>query len=96
MPGLTLRDLPEELLERLRTLARKERRSLNQEVIVLLEAACRGEAPGALSVPAVLDLETQARLLGTLAGRWQGKAEAGRLVREIYEARTAGRGVDLS
>ncbi len=39
MASLTLKGLPDDLLNRLRTLATEERRSLNQQTILLLEQA---------------------------------------------------------
>ena len=39
MSALTLKGIPEEVMERLRDLADKERRSLNQQAILLLERA---------------------------------------------------------
>jgi antitoxin VapB len=44
MPTLTLRDVPEALHKWLRRLAGEHRRSVNQEVIAVLEAV-RGTAP---------------------------------------------------
>lgn len=43
MPSLTLKSIPETLLEQLRSLAEKERRSLNQQTILLLEQALQAE-----------------------------------------------------
>jgi plasmid stability protein len=43
MPVLHIRNVPEELCERLRTLARRERRSVNAEVIGLLAKAVEPE-----------------------------------------------------
>ena len=43
MPTLTLRDVPAEVLKRLRRRAAEERRSLNQEAIHLLDLALRAE-----------------------------------------------------
>ena len=37
MASLTIKGIPNELMDRLRKLAEKERRSLNQQVIVVLE-----------------------------------------------------------
>jgi len=45
MPTLYLRDVPEDLLEKLRALAAAERRSTAQEAVRLLERAL-AEAPG--------------------------------------------------
>ena len=39
MAALTLKGIPEEVMERLRALADQERRSLNQQAILLLERA---------------------------------------------------------
>lgn len=39
MPSLTLKSIPDELMDRLRRLADEERRSLNQQAILLLEEA---------------------------------------------------------
>jgi predicted transcriptional regulator len=39
MPALTLKGIPDDVMERLRELADSERRSLNQQAILLLERA---------------------------------------------------------
>lgn len=39
MPALTLKGIPEDVMDRLRDLADAERRSLNQQAILLLERA---------------------------------------------------------
>ncbi len=45
MPSLTLKGIPNDLLEQLRSLAEKERRSLNQQAIMLLESALEQKRP---------------------------------------------------
>ena len=45
MPSLTLKGIPDDLLERLRERARDERRSLNQQALVLLEQGLAADAP---------------------------------------------------
>lgn len=52
MPNLTLKNIPEELLDRLRTQAESNRRSLNSEILVLLDAAL---APHKPDVDSMLD-----------------------------------------
>jgi hypothetical protein len=42
MASITLKGVPEEIMRRLRTLARDNRRSLNQQAIVLLERSVSG------------------------------------------------------
>lgn len=45
MPSLTLKKIPDEVMERLRSLAEQERRSLNQQAILLLEQALAAQRP---------------------------------------------------
>ena len=48
MTSLTLKGIPDTVMERLRDRARKERRSLNQQAILILERALADERPGFL------------------------------------------------
>ena len=48
MPSLTLKGLPDDLLDRLRARAEGQRRSLNQEAIRILETALRTPEPSLL------------------------------------------------
>lgn len=52
MPNLTLKNVPEELLVRLRAQAESNRRSVNSEILVLLDAALAVRKP---DVDAMLD-----------------------------------------
>jgi len=94
MPSLTLKDIPESLLERLRACAVRDQRSLNREAIWLLEQALKQQPD-----PAVQRLRQPAAQLAAwraLAGRWQGSpAEIDDLVQDIYQSRTQGREVML-
>ncbi len=85
MPTLTIRDLPAEVLERLRRRAAEERRSLNQQAIYLLDLALRSErfSPAA-------QVEAWLRL-----GKWRSSKSAEQEISEIYAARTLGRPVKL-
>jgi len=85
MPTLTIRDLPPNVLERLRRRATEERRSLNQEAIHLLDLALRTE----MFSPAA-QVEAWLRL-----GRWKSSRSAKQEIAEIYAARTLGRPVKL-
>lgn len=85
MPTLTLRDVPAEVLKRLRRRAAEERRSLNQEAIHLLDLALRAE---------LLSPAAQADAWMRLA-RWKSSKSAKQEIAEIYAARTLGRPVKL-
>ena len=77
------------LMERLRSRAARDQRSLNREAIWLLEHALEPSGDPAWH----LQQERRAQLGAwkALAGRWQGSnEETDELVEEIYQARTLG------
>jgi len=96
LSSLTLKNMPDDLLESLRQRAREQRRSLNSEAIILLEKALAADA---LAPPAsVVETERNAQLAAweQLGGRWpDGDAALDSLILDIVEARTEGREVDL-
>lgn len=52
MSSLTLKGIPDPVMQRLRDRARKERRSLNQQAILILERALTDERPSFLEAHA--------------------------------------------
>jgi plasmid stability protein len=95
MASLTLKNLPDELLEDLRKAAEKDRRSLNQEVMHLLTLALRARASkSAPSVPAV-DVRAQLSAWRKLAGKWASEVDRETEAAALYKGRTRGRKLDL-
>lgn len=89
MTSLTIKNVPEELVERLRKRAASERRSLNQQVLHLLEAELdegRGRRRAA---------EAQVSAWEALGGRWESAETAEDEIAAIYSRRSRGRKVDL-
>jgi plasmid stability protein len=91
MASITLKNLPNDLLQALRKIAERDRRSMSQEIVHLLEAAL-GRRPKSPTPPA---MEAQLNAWRKLAGKWESRAddeiEAGR----VPERRSPGRKVDL-
>lgn len=89
MASITLKNIPDELLDRLRARAQRERRSLTQQAVYLLEGALHDE-------PATEDeVAAQVNAWRALAGRWLSTEDAAAEISAVYDARTAGRDVDL-
>jgi hypothetical protein len=89
MPSITLKNVPESLLARLRAAATRARRSLNQEALVLIEGGL------AASETAEERAARQVSAWRTLAGGWATEATFEDEVAALYAARTTGRAVDL-
>ena len=95
MPSLTIKDLPAPLWERWRQRAAADRRSLNREVIHLLERVL-AEAPATPGpVTWAERIEAQARMWRALAGRWDTDRSPVEEIDALYAARTPGRTVNL-
>jgi hypothetical protein len=89
MPSLTLKDIPDDLLHRLREAAERERRSLTQQALVLIEG-------GLARIDTVeARAERQLEAWSELSGEWKSKRSMKAEMEEIYAARSAGRDVDL-
>lgn len=92
MASLTLKNIPEPLLDKLRDRASSDRRSLNQEVLYLLE-----EALWRSSRDASVEEEIRAQVedWSSLAGRWKSDLPVDEEIAQILDSRTAGRRIDL-
>ena len=89
MSSITLKDVPDELLRRLRAAAARERRSLNQEALVLLE--------GGLAARETAEERANAQVAAwrSLAGTWSSDQAFEDEVADLYTARTSGGDLDL-
>ncbi|MHC4411095.1 MAG: FitA-like ribbon-helix-helix domain-containing protein [Planctomycetota bacterium] len=81
MPTITIRDVPAELLERIKQRAKQDRRSVTQQTIHLLERALQDEL---LSPAAQAERWLQ-------MSRWRSRRPASEEITDIYKARTKGR-----
>lgn len=95
MPSITIKDIPEDLLERLRRRAAHDKRSMNKEVVHLLDLALSGEMALADAAAMARRIDVQVQAWSRLAGRWESDLETGDEIEQIYAARTPGRRVDL-
>ncbi|MEX2489203.1 MAG: Arc family DNA-binding protein [Pseudomonadales bacterium] len=91
MSSITIKNIPEGLLTRVRERAKAEHRSVNKEFIQLVEAALQGEQAGAVAREQVAQ---QVAAWSNLPGRWACDDAAAETA-EIYAARSEGRDVAL-
>ncbi len=94
MPNITLRNIPEELFEKIKKLSRRDRRSINNEILVILETSVRRTA-SASTPHTFVDRQSQISLWTDLCGQWEDSRPAHEITDDILEKRTPGRPVDL-
>lgn len=94
MPSLTIKDIPEKLLRRVRARAAAERRSMNGAVIQLLDTAL-ADRPARAANTVEARVRAQVEAWRRIAGRWHARRSTGREIEQIYTARSRGRLVRL-
>ena len=97
MPALTVRNIPEETMDGLHRRAKRARRSLNGEILLIFEDAVEGENS---SVPRNQERKPafapdRKSRLKALAGSWKDSRSADEIIADIVSARTMGREVSL-
>jgi plasmid stability protein len=95
MASITIRNIPDEVLERIRALSSIERRSLNNEILVILERGTYSEYEEKLLKRKYLSKSTQMEIWKQLAGTWSDSRSTKEIIEDIYSNRTVGREVQL-
>jgi hypothetical protein len=90
--SITLKNVPEDLMQALRRAADEDRRSVTQQIIHLLESALGGPAPRGGRAP---DVEAQLAAWRKLAGQWESDVDRATETRQLLSRRTRGRAVDF-
>ncbi len=93
MANLTIRNIPQDLLEKMRNQAKAEKRSLNNEILMVLEKCVDLYYAGNKDDP--FPQEAQVELWDKIAGTWEDRRSAEEIAADIKAHRTAGRKVDL-
>jgi len=100
MVNLTVRNIPDEILKRIRIFAARERRSLNSELLIVIEdgiarrisgetgTSGNGYVPGSGS--GMVSAGAREKLWKELCGSWNGERSLSEIVSEVY----AGRGTE--
>jgi hypothetical protein len=95
MANITIRNIPESVFIKLKMLADIERRSLNNELLVAIEAGVR-ELEGKVARREVhVPPDVRAALLKDLAGKWKDKRLTAAIIEDIVSSRTMGRDIKL-
>lgn len=95
MPNLTVRNIPDQLLNKLRTLSVLEKRSLNSQILMILEKGLAKESKSVTNLKNYLSNDTQIKLWQNLCGKWKDSRTTVEIISDIIDSRSEGRSVDL-
>ena len=94
MTSITIKNIPDQLLSQLRERAAMENRSMNKEIIRLLDFSLSAERAHALEHRRAL-AQAQAQAWSRLGGRWISDVPVEDEIAQIYSARSGGREIEL-
>jgi plasmid stability protein len=95
MATLTIRNIPDDLLNKIRILSIIEKRSLNNEILMVLEKGLSKESDSVNYVKNQLSNDTQIKLWQNLCGKWKDSKSTAEIISDIIGSRSQGRKVDL-
>lgn len=84
MANVTIRNIPDSVLDQIKTLSAIERRSMNNEILVLLEQAVRSRRISSdQTTKPTLSPEAQSEAWERLVGRWEDERSARDIIADI-------------
>ena len=95
MANITIRNIPDGTLKRIKTLSSIEKRSPNSEILMILERGASNEFEEKLQTRTKISKETQIDIWKNLLGKWTDKRSTEEIIKDIYSHRTTGRDVKL-
>ena len=96
MANITVRNIPDSVFEKIRFLSEVDRRSLNSEILVVIEKGTRELEKELPQMRHKISAEAQVALWNELCGTWKdSKKSKEQTIKEIYDTRSLGREVKL-
>ncbi len=95
MASITVRNIPDEILQKIKALSAVERRSINNEILIILERGTFSEYEERMLRRKYISKSTQLELWKSLMGKWEDNRSAKEIIEDIYSNRTLGREVQL-
>ena len=93
MVNLTIRNIPDNLIDKIKTLSKIERRSLNSEILVILEKGLTNVVIN--NNQKRISKDTQIDIWEELSGKWEDSRSTKEIIDDIMSSRSLGREVDL-
>ncbi len=93
MINLTIRNIPNNVINKIKTLSTIQKRSINSEILLILERGLLFE--NSVKSDKLLSKETQIIIWSKLSGKWKDNKETNDIINTIYSDRSKGRDFSL-
>lgn len=95
MANITIRNIPDDVFGIIQRLSSIEKRSVNSELLVIIERGVHSEMEDTLNKAKHIPASIQANLWKNLSHTWVDKRSKEEIVEDIYGSRTTGREFQL-
>ena len=95
MANITIRNIPEEIFEKIKKLSFIEKRSLNNELLIIIEKGTYKEIDEINKIQKRIPTSIQINLWNNLSTTWKDTRATDDIIEDIYASRTMGRDIDL-
>ena len=93
--NLTIRNIPDYVINKIRTLSQMEKRSLNNEILLVLERGVQEEVRHLFNIKRNINKSAQIDSWRRLSKEWQDDRSTDEIINDIYNSRTLGREFQL-
>ncbi len=93
--NITIRNIPDDVISRIRTFALTEKRSLNNEILFVLERGLEKQITSSFGRGRNINKETQISIWEKLSAKWEDDRTTEDIISDIYSNRTIGREIEL-
>jgi plasmid stability protein len=93
--NLTIRNIAENVIKKIRILSQMKKRSLNNEILFILESGVQEEVKHLLKIKRKISKNIQVQIWERLSREWQDDRSTEDIIKDIYNSRTLGREFQL-
>lgn len=93
--NITIRNIPDDVISKIRTFALTEKRSLNNEILFILERGLENQITSSHKRNNSINKETQLSIWEKLSAKWGDDRTTDDIISDIYSSRTIGREIEL-
>ena len=93
--NITIRNIPEDVITKIKTISEMEKRSLNSEILMVLEKGMQEEIKNRFKIKNHISKSSQINIWKKLANNWQDDRTTEEITKDIYSNRTLGREFEL-
>lgn len=91
MANITIRNIPDDVFAKIKKLSTIEKRSVNSEVLVIIERGTNTELEETMKRAKHIPTSIQINLWMSLTRTWEDRRSTEEILEDIYDARTTGR-----